>query len=241
MFWLTPRCLHRSNRASSSGQNQTTVEARRLLSSHRVIVCASRSIPLQYLPLAPGAGPIRELCRLGKQAQVSQLRLRLSACSRVGCRLYDQFSVATSINSHMKPYRSVKGGSSLLNLLAVGIRAGPTLLDKKKLPRFRRLNNTVGGLASSGTILASSTDGRGVSSEGEVAEEEARCSGIGGDTAVVGKGREDETRLRREGRASVSVFAEGPAAGLAPRNVALDTVDRILLPTAKAVSPYPSP
>lgn len=85
-----------------------------------------------------------------------------------------------------------------MNLVAVLSFA--LCVDKKKLPRFCRLSRTVGGRASSGTIEASSTEGGGVSSVGETIAEPARCSAMGGDTAVVGKGLVDDTLLSRDGR-----------------------------------------
>jgi len=75
-------------------------------------------------------------------------------------------------NSQINPYRSVRGGCPPLNRVAVLISPLPApaaLLDKKKLPKFCLLSNTVGGLDSSGTIEANSTEGGGISSEGEVA------------------------------------------------------------------------
>jgi hypothetical protein len=60
----------------------------------------------------------------------------------------------------MNPYRSVNGGSSLSNLVAV---ASLLLELWKKEPRFCRDRRTVGGRDSSGTMVPSSTDGGGVS------------------------------------------------------------------------------
>ena len=127
----------------------------------------------------------------------------------------------------MKPYRSVSGGSVLSNLLAVASFAFPTLDDWKKDPRFCLERSTVGGLLSSGTIDVSSTEGRGVSSVGEVAGEPDTA--VGGETAVVGNGRDDEIRWSNEG-------ATGPS-GLLPPIVAFETDESKLLPTARAWSP----
>jgi hypothetical protein len=161
----------------------------------------------------------------------------LASFSMPACCISSAVSVFDSmmaVGSQMKPYRSVRGGASLLNLVAVLSLA--LCVDKKKLPRFCRLSRTVGGLASSGTIEASSTDGGGVSSVGDTIADPARCSAIGGDTAVVGNGLVDDTLLSNDGR-----WWSSDAVDLDPRSVAPDTVDNRLLPIAKAVSPYPYP
>ena len=138
----------------------------------------------------------------------------------------------------MNPYLSVRGGSVPLNLVAVRSFVLPILGDWKNDPRFCRESSTVGGRLSSGTIDASSTDGSGASSVG-VADDDPDCrSPVGGDTAVVGKGREDEILLNREGRAGSSPVL---VMALVPLSVALETDDSKLRPTAKAWSPYPLP
>jgi hypothetical protein len=70
----------------------------------------------------------------------------------------------------MKPYRSVKGGSLLVNLVAVR-SVGTALLDWKNEPRFVRDKTAVGGRASSGTIEASSTEGGRAFAMGDADEE----------------------------------------------------------------------
>ena len=120
----------------------------------------------------------------------------------------------------INPYRSVRGGSLLLNRLAV-LRVGPAFELWKKDPRFCLESNTVGGLASSGTIDDSSTEGGGISSDGEAAEVWFEITAV---TAVVGKGRLEEARLSNDGRASSVMLP------FDPRMVAVETVERRLLP-----------
>lgn len=61
----------------------------------------------------------------------------------------------------MKPYRSVSGGWSLVNLVAVESFGVPLRELVKKLPRFCLERSTVGGRLSSGTMEANSTLGGG--------------------------------------------------------------------------------
>lgn len=77
----------------------------------------------------------------------------------------------------MNPYRSVNGGWSLVNRVAVESLGAPFLELVKKLPRFCLESRTVGGRLSSGTMDASSTLGGG---SGPLTSEEL------GVTAVVG-------------------------------------------------------
>lgn len=96
----------------------------------------------------------------------------------------------------MNPYRSVSGGWSLVNLVAV---VNFALELWKKEPRFWRDSKTVGGLLSSGTIDDSSTLGGGVSADGLSVPGEWSGLGRAGAIAVVGNGL-DDARFIRAGR-----------------------------------------
>jgi hypothetical protein len=116
---------------------------------------------LSIHPTSLGVGGIVPFSEAGAGVPAS-----LASFNMLACCMSSVISGATWAHSQMKPYRSVNGGSLLLNLVAVR-RVGTALLDWKKEPRFRRERRTVGGRASSGTIDDSSTDGGGDSSAGD--------------------------------------------------------------------------
>lgn len=134
-----------------------------------------------------------------------------------------------AFNSQMNPYLSVRGGWSLLNLLAVESLVVPVLVDWKKEPMFCRESKTVGGLFSSATTASISTEGNSGSSG---VEADTFPLSTGGDIAVVGNARDEDALLSSEGRGLSSVV-EVARADL-PRSVALDTEENKLRPTARA-------
>lgn len=113
---------------------------------------------LSIHPTSLGVGGIVPFSEAGAGVPAS-----LASFNMLACCISSAISGATWAHSQMKPYLSVRGGSLLLNLVAVR-RVGTALLDWKNEPRFLRDRRTVGGRASSGTIDDSSTDGGGDSS-----------------------------------------------------------------------------
>lgn len=126
------------------------------------------------------------------------------------------------MNLQIKPYRSVKGGSDPLNLEAVR-RVGTALDDWKYEPSCWRERRTVGGRFSSATMDDSSTEGRSERLSSRDDELTAEPSPAGpADKAVVGNGREEEARLRRDGRIG-RLWSEPLIEYALARMVALDT------------------
>lgn len=95
----------------------------------------------------------------------------------------------------------------------------------------------MGGRVSSGTIEASSTDGKGRSSVGEVAPDPPAPITDGGDIAVVGNRLDEDTLLSNDGLVEPSSLVDDMT--LEPLIVALVTLLSRLLPAAIAWSPYP--
>ena len=114
-----------------------------------------------------------------------------------------------------------------MNRLAVFSLTRPTSEERKNDPRFCLLSSIVGGLASSGMIDDSSTDGGGASVCGEVVPDVLWSRSCG--AVEERKGR--EVVRARLGFGVSSVIDE---MALVPRIVAFDTELSKLRPTARA-------